>query len=120
MRDCAQFDFRAGSVGAARRFVAGCLHDVSTDLVQRVELMTSELATNAIKHAGTGFTVAVQKSARTIRVEVSDSGDGSPRRRRVRPHHVSGRGLNIVATLSDRWGVREHAAGSVVWFDVSK
>lgn len=120
MSKSVRFEFLPASIGAARRFVARCLDGMPGDLRQRAELMTSELATNAIRHAGTGFTVAVQVSEHRVRVEVSDEGHGSPRRRDVGPLDTSGRGLNIVAALSDRWGVSEHASGSMVWFDVRR
>jgi anti-sigma regulatory factor (Ser/Thr protein kinase) len=81
-----------------------------------VELLVSELASNAVTHAGTPFTVAVERDEQRIRVEVSDTGAGKPC---VRPPDLlasNGRGLQLLGALADSWGVDPHEPGKTVWF----
>lgn len=104
------------SVGAARRFVRDVLREQPQATVEAAELMTSELATNAMRHAHSDFEVAIHCSQRDIRVEVSDNGQGQPTLRSPLPHERSGRGLSIVQALSDAWGTVPSTNGKTVWF----
>jgi anti-sigma regulatory factor (Ser/Thr protein kinase) len=82
-------------------------------------VMVSELATNAVKHARSGFAVAVHADDRRIRVEVSDASDSVPQVQWVPAGATSGRGLLIVETLSDGWGViASEGGGKSVWFEI--
>jgi anti-sigma regulatory factor (Ser/Thr protein kinase) len=108
------------SVRLARRFVSGRLAPIDPDTDEAVSLMVSELATNSLRHAGTEFTVAVHIAGHVARIEVTDSGPGTPAPRSPSPAEPSGRGLRIVAEMSDDWGVRDDAAGTkTVWFTVT-
>lgn len=110
------FAASAENVRAARHFVADVaqlwdLGDLEWPLVQIV----SELASNAIIHAGTAFTVRVSRDADTTKIEVLD---GSPRRAQSRHYGLdatTGRGLHLVERLSREWGVSSDAKGKVVW-----
>lgn len=105
------------SVHAARRFAVDALAGSSADAVEAVELMVSELATNCIRHERASFHVAVIRNGGEVRVEVTDSGSGTPTMRAPRPDEPSGRGLRIVDMLSERWGVEpERPSGKTVWF----
>lgn len=82
-----------------------------------VLLCVSELATNALLHGvppGRGFLLRLLPYADCVRVEVHDSGRGVPAVPREEPDE-GGRGLLLVAGLSDTWGVAERAPGKVVW-----
>jgi anti-sigma regulatory factor (Ser/Thr protein kinase) len=81
--------------------------------------MVSELATNSIRHAGTGFQVRVERSADEVRVEVIDRGSGVPAVRSPTPSDTSGRGLRIVENFADNWGVRSSPPGKSVWFTLA-
>ncbi|HEX5615618.1 MAG TPA: ATP-binding protein [Acidimicrobiia bacterium] len=107
------------SAAAARRFVVGELGDVPTDIRESITLMVSELASNAIRHARTPFTVSVERTGDVVKVEVTDSGSGDPVRRSPDPSEPAGRGLRIVDALADEWGVH-HARGAdkTVWFSI--
>jgi anti-sigma regulatory factor (Ser/Thr protein kinase) len=108
------------SVTAARRFATDALVDDAVDVCQAVELMVSELATNCVRHAHTGFRLAITQTDQEIRVEVTDDGDGSPRMQSPRPDEPSGRGLRIVDMLSKQWGItRDASPGKTVWFTVA-
>jgi anti-sigma regulatory factor (Ser/Thr protein kinase) len=105
------------SVPAARRFAVGALADSPAPILEAVELMVSELATNCIRHEHSSFEIVILRTASEIRIEVTDSGPGTPTMRSPGPHEPSGRGLQIVDMLSERWGVeRERPSGKTVWF----
>ncbi|MBV8462342.1 MAG: MEDS domain-containing protein [Acidimicrobiales bacterium] len=103
------------SVSQARRFVREALEDCDEDLVADVQMVTSELATNAVVHARTDYVVVVDRSRTGLRLTVADSGPGMPRTIVSAPLAESGRGLQLVDRLSARWGVRCAAGGKFVW-----
>jgi len=108
------------SVSAARRFVTEVLSDSPPELLDAVELMVSELATNAVDHVQTGFELTLSRAAREIRVEVRDHGGGTPAIRAPGPDDPRGRGLRIVDGLADRWGVdHDPPAGKIIWFTLA-
>jgi anti-sigma regulatory factor (Ser/Thr protein kinase) len=106
------------SVAASRRFVVDALDGLPDDVRESAELMMSELATNAVVHAGTGFEVCIERTATFLRVDVTDVGHGEPRLRSPSMSEPHGRGLQIVKELSDQWGSLEDAdhSGKTVWF----
>jgi len=107
------------SVRAARRFATGSLADSPAATLEAVELMVSELATNCIRHERASFHIAILRSPHEIRVEVTDSGAGTPTMRSPGPDEPSGRGLQIVDMLSEEWGVEPEApSGKTVWFSL--
>jgi anti-sigma regulatory factor (Ser/Thr protein kinase) len=109
------------SVGAARRFVRDVLKTRRIDdgVVSTVELLTSEVVTNAIVHARSGPQLAVEVNDGVVRVAVRDLGPGLPVRRLGRLDDVSGRGVVIVEELATAWGVeRERNGAKRVWFEV--
>jgi serine/threonine-protein kinase RsbW len=103
-------------VGAARRYARDLLRRHPPAHVDAVELMVSELATNSIKHAHSGFEVTINDLRGEIRVEVRDAGRGQPVLRSPRPIEPSGRGLLIVEALSRAWGTEDSPHGKTVWF----
>ena len=112
------FPFEPRSVPAARRFVRAQLTGYPAETVEAAELMLSELATNSIRHAHSGFEVSV-RAGKEIRVDVTDSGTGQPRLLTPRATDASGRGLRIVEGLSKRWGISEHSGSKTVWFTLA-
>jgi anti-sigma regulatory factor (Ser/Thr protein kinase) len=84
--------------------------------------MVSELAMNAVQHARTQFEVSVELTAGTLRVTVIDSGAGRPTAQPMPPPSSDrGRGLQIVRSLADEWGVnlQGHGSGKSVWFQLA-
>jgi two-component sensor histidine kinase len=77
------------------------------------------LATNALLHGvppGRGFQVVLRlDSEETLRVEVHDSGGGSPWVPEAGVTAESGRGLLMVEAVADKWGVGGRDPGKVVW-----
>jgi anti-sigma regulatory factor (Ser/Thr protein kinase) len=110
------------SVREARFFVADRLHrldpPVPGSLIDTVVLLTSELASNAVLHGRSTFTVVVARRADSIRVEVRDLSRSLPRRRSYSLTATTGRGVALVQDQSDRTGVDLHADGKTVWFEI--
>ena len=108
---------QAISVSGARRFVRHHLlsHGLRL-LVDDVELVVSELATNALAHAGTPFTVSLTGSHHTVIVEVRDDSSSGPYRVNSKVFDTAGRGVAIVELLSRDWGVTGYPGrGKSVW-----
>jgi anti-sigma regulatory factor (Ser/Thr protein kinase) len=118
MRKARHFDCRAESVAGARHFVRDVLSEEPRETVEAAELMASELATNCVRHARSDFELAIHRSRRVIRVEVSDHGQGRPVLRSLTPREQSGRGLQIVQKLSEDWGISPSPNGKLVWFSL--
>ena len=117
----ARFPPQRASVVAARQFVTDTLVAAGeTRVLNEARLLISELATNAVVHAATDFSVSVHISTGRIYVEVRD-GDGTALeldRPEPEPLRSGGHGLRIVGRLVDSWGSRVEDHGKVVWFSV--
>ncbi len=104
------------SVGAARRFLVQTLRGwAATQLEWPASQVVSELATNAVIHAGTAFTVALVMQGDALRLEVRDGSLLLPRQRRYGLSATTGRGLALVGALTRDWGVQPGAAGKTIW-----
>ena len=102
---------------AARNFVGATLDRWGrADLVEVAMLLTSELVTNAIVHAGTDLVVTVRRDGDRARVAVRDE-EGTPPRRR-QPSLDGGRGLALVEALAGSWGTFPAGGGKAVWFEL--
>jgi Anti-sigma regulatory factor (Ser/Thr protein kinase) len=110
----------SASVPEARRYAVQTLVGLLPDRLDEIEVMVSELVTNAIIHARTAFTLRITTTAHEVRVEVSDQTPGTVHARRAGPDELHGRGLQIVQTLADRWGVHDTGPhpGKSVWFSI--
>lgn len=84
-----------------------------------VELLVSELVGNAVRHTGARtFGLRMQRRRGLIRIEVRDPSRALPCLLPVRELDVSGRGLFLVDTLADRWGVDLQPRGKTTWFEL--
>ena len=112
---------RPESVATARRFVRETLvaHHLSF-LVDDVTLVASELTTNAVRHAGTPFTVTITARADAVVLTVRDGSAARPVRTTAGPDDAAGRGVVIVDVVSRDWGVVVDGSAKSVWaaFDV--
>jgi len=95
---------------------------VSSQTLEDVRLLVSELVTNSVRHGRLGpdgwIELRVIPSAGTFRVEVIDSGPGFHLRlREPKPSQTSGWGLFIVDRVADRWGIAR--APTRVWFEMT-
>ena len=105
------------SASRARSFVGQRLveHELQY-LADDVQLVVSELATNALTHALTPFTVTLMAVAQSLLVKVRDGSPCHPVIVVGTPNDTAGRGVTIVALLSRDWGVTAHAdGGKTVW-----
>ncbi|MGW7433981.1 SpoIIE family protein phosphatase [Streptomyces sp. NPDC054861] len=81
-----------------------------------VELIVSELVTNAIRYGAPPVELRLLRDQdRALICEVSDGRETSPRLRRARPDEEGGRGLFLVAQLADQWGTRYTRQGKTIW-----
>jgi len=106
------------SMSRVRAFVgASLLEHADGPMVADMQLVANELATNALVHTGTPFSVALERDGRCIRLTVSDGSSTIPvQNAPAGDLDQSGRGLAIVETLSSDWGVRVEPNGSKsVW-----
>jgi anti-sigma regulatory factor (Ser/Thr protein kinase) len=104
------------STGRAREFVGLHLkgHELS-GLVDDVQLVVSELATNAVLHAGTAFTVSLWCDGASVLLTVTDDSPLLPRCGEPSEVAIGGRGLTVVQASSHDWGVTEGALGKAAW-----
>jgi anti-sigma regulatory factor (Ser/Thr protein kinase) len=84
-----------------------------------VQLVVSELATNAVRHAHTSYRVCIQQLDGVVRVEVTDGGARMPRLQYGGRSAIGGRGLVLVDNIATAWGVSPHATGKTVWADIA-
>ncbi|WP_335933324.1 SpoIIE family protein phosphatase [Streptomyces sp. PTD5-9] len=124
-RAAATFEPVGRSVATARAFVRDTLQGWGyTDVVDDAVVLTSELVTNAVVHAGTTADVLCLRTEDGVRIEVSDHyperevplqrpGPGF-----AGPDRENGRGLLLCASLASRWGVEYSPAHKHVWFQL--
>lgn len=117
------FRMRRSSVPPARRHVRSLLVAWRLwPLADAAELIVSELATNATRHArgmGDYFVLTVSCRDSVLALEVTDSFRWRmPELAHPQPDEQSGRGLLIVDQLAARWGVLERNPGKTVWAEL--
>ncbi|MFE7779242.1 ATP-binding protein [Streptomyces sp. NPDC057445] len=84
------------------------------DVIEAAELLLTELATNALRHGrGHDIGVRVYFVSDSCVIEVADGTPVRPERRRAGPDDESGRGLLLVESLADSWGVSSD--GTTTW-----
>ncbi|MEU7515973.1 SpoIIE family protein phosphatase [Streptomyces sp. NPDC042898] len=107
------------SVGRARELARTQLKAWDLEpLVDTVELLVSELVTNALRYGEGEIRLRLLRD-RTLVCEVWDAGLVQPRRRRARDTDEGGRGLQLVGLLSSSWGSRRTPRGKTVWFELA-
>ncbi|MEU6309101.1 SpoIIE family protein phosphatase [Streptomyces chartreusis] len=124
-RAAASFDPVGRSVASARSFVRDTLQGWGfADIVDDAVVLTSELVTNAVVHAGTSADVLCLRSEEGVRIEVADRYpereiplQGSPVNMGS-PDREGGRGLQLCAALAGRWGVEYTPTHKQVWFQL--
>lgn len=104
------------SAREARHFVLDLLNSrIDQTIAVDASIVTAELAANAVLHARTAFTVAVSRSAASLRISVRDTAsleDCQPLM--INPGH----GLDVVAQLAAKWAVEPLPGGKMVWAEL--
>lgn len=109
----------AESVRAARHFTQDALRGLGVpDAAEPATLLVSELATNAVVHAGTRLRLTVLCSSGVIRIEVRDDDPAPVRELSPDPLQPGGRGIMLVDLLAANWGVNSNEKGKTVWFEL--
>jgi anti-sigma regulatory factor (Ser/Thr protein kinase) len=108
----------------ARAFVADTLAAWAVDAEdgEAVELVVSELVTNALLHAPDSPTITLRlaMTGAAVRLMVSDRHPGEPNRTDLDRWSERGRGVGIVEALSNRWGTEPNGSdGKTVWCELS-
>ncbi|MDQ1705361.1 MAG: hypothetical protein QOF18_1727, partial [Frankiaceae bacterium] len=109
------------SPGQARVVVTDVLTDWGLDrLIDAATLLTSELVTNGVRHAGTGMRLVLTRlDGRRVRVAVTDRAPGvNVRLLKSTNEAEGGRGLFLVEHLSNGWGSVADSEGKTVWFEL--
>ncbi|GHC81321.1 SpoIIE family protein phosphatase [Streptomyces flavofungini] len=125
-RAAATFEPVGRSVATARSFVRDTLQGWGfSDIVDDAVVLTSELVTNAVVHAGTAADVLCLRTEDAVRIEVSDHYpereiplQNSPATMGS-PDREGGRGLQLCAALATRWGVDYTPTHKQVWFQLN-
>ncbi|WP_444545781.1 ATP-binding SpoIIE family protein phosphatase [Streptomyces litmocidini] len=103
------------AVSGARGFASDVLTAWGLEeLSFTTELVVSELVTNAIRYGKSPVQLRLVLQS-TLTCEVSDASSTAPHLRRARIFDEGGRGLLLVAQLSERWGARHGREGKVIW-----
>lgn len=113
----------AEAASRARRALADLKAPMPASVLQDLELLVSEVVTNAVRHGGGAdghpIDMSVRVDERRVRVEVADRGPGfEPDPLPPTMFQESGWGLYLVGQLSDRWGVERTDLGASVWFEI--
>ncbi|MCF4136091.1 SpoIIE family protein phosphatase [Streptomyces sp. Tue 6430] len=82
------------------------------------ELVVSELVTNAIRYGAKPIRLRLIHDETTLICEVSDTSHTAPHLRRAKTFDEGGRGLLLVAQLTQRWGSRHNAEGKTIWAEL--
>ena len=109
----------ASAVSAGRSFAVetlaawGCAHKADD-----ARLLVSEVLTNSVQHAEGPVVLHLRRTATELAVEISDLSPHLPQPRLAAQDEESGRGLILVDTLADNWGVRPDEQGKTTWFSL--
>ncbi|MEV6837613.1 SpoIIE family protein phosphatase [Streptomyces sp. NPDC051133] len=106
--------------GQARRLARRALARWDLEeLTDSVELLVSEVVTNAVRYASRPVTLRLLRT-NVLRCEVGDDVPQLPRLRQARATDEGGRGLYLVNKLARRWGATRLSTGKVVWFELNR
>jgi anti-sigma regulatory factor (Ser/Thr protein kinase) len=112
---------RPSAARDARRWVCARLVELRLEpLADAVELLTSEVVTNALIHAGTPMVLRLRPQGAGVEVEVEDGSSLPPARRHYSSTATTGRGVEVLDSLADEWGWRADPVGKTVWFRVQR
>ncbi|MGW1892324.1 ATP-binding protein [Streptomyces sp. NPDC002004] len=108
------------SVRRARRLVTARLSDWDmSEVADTVELLASELVTNALRHTRGPLRLNMRMSSARLRCEVEDTSPACPVRRTADPDAEGGRGTELLDLLAEAWDSSRTGAGKTTWFELT-
>ena len=119
---CREFPSTASAVASARHALDAVHAELGDLLHPTTVLLVSELVTNSVKHSRAtngAIELVACITPDVVRVEVSDDGEGFDPPPLADDDAESGRGLQLVQALADRWG-RRRGPRSSVWFELDR
>jgi anti-sigma regulatory factor (Ser/Thr protein kinase) len=103
----------------ARQFVRETLAEWGlSHLTDDCALIATELATNALRHGRSDFTISIGRSGQGAWLAVGDSAGEAPKPQRAERRAKGGRGLHLVASTARSWGHRPRENGKLVWAEL--
>jgi CheY-like chemotaxis protein len=107
------------AAGTARDWVRSTLLEWGLDeLVDDALLVVSELVGNAVTHAESKCQVSLSRASDSVRIEVTDRGEGTPQPQPQDNLAEGGRGLVLIGAMSSAWGVEDVPEGKKVWAEI--
>lgn len=116
----AEFGAEREDPGRARRMVVAALRrkGYGDTLVQDAALVLTEMATNAVLHAGSSFSISVNSEDSMLRIAVADRDPLTVISASQKLIPRQGRGLGLIDAVSARWGTTVLAEGKIVWAEL--
>jgi serine/threonine-protein kinase RsbW len=119
---CREFPSTPGAIGRARHALDGFYSELGDQIHRTAVLLVSELVSNSVKYSRASNGVIELMACvtpRVVRVEVSDDGEGFEPHPLIDEDSESGRGLELLQELADRWG-RPTGLRTSVWFELDR
>jgi CheY-like chemotaxis protein/anti-sigma regulatory factor (Ser/Thr protein kinase) len=117
--ESARFEGDVSTVPMAREFVRRWLHEWGAgQLFDEASLVVTELAANAVLHAGSPYEVRLSHTDGVVRIEVADGDPGTPEPQPFSESAESGRGIVLVSAISASWGIEDQPRGKVTWAEL--
>ena len=104
-----------------RRYVRVLLENwgLGAEIVEDALVVVEELVATVVDHARTRVALGGQRSSTILRIAVQDECAADPVLQPFDAHARRGRGLQLVASLSQQWGYEHHDGGKTVWADLA-
>jgi anti-sigma regulatory factor (Ser/Thr protein kinase) len=119
---CREFPSTPAAIASARHALDGVYAELGEPLHMTTVLLVSELVTNSVKHSHAtngAIELVACITPDVVRAEVSDDGEGFDQPPPAQDDAESGRGLQLIQDLADRWG-RPTGPRSSVWFEIDR
>ena len=115
-----EFSAHPTSWRAAQRFAADVLDrlPLGRQIAETALIVTTELVSNAMVHAGTRIELCLSFWEGVLRIEVHDASSVVPLRCLRGSSLDTGRGLSLVESLATRWGIEPEPGGKDVWVEI--
>jgi anti-sigma regulatory factor (Ser/Thr protein kinase) len=115
------FEPTVAATAQVRRMVRALLTQrrVTDAAAEDTLLVVHELVANVVDHARTPFRLVVRVTGSAVKIRVRDRSTRAPQLRPGDTRAFRGRGLQLIAALSRRWGFEEEDDGKTVWADIS-